>query len=337
MRPLRERNQLMVGLVGTLVAVALVLLAVNLSSLPFVHPTDDYHAQFANAAGLKEGDDVRVLGVPVGSVDAVVVEGDHVRVDFSLDAGVHLGDASSASIEVATVLGNLFLQIESAGSGQLADGGTIPLRRTTVPYSLVQALQSFAEFGDGTRTTQLATSLRTLARSIEGIAPADAAAALRGLTSVARTLAAKQDRIQQILDASNAIVDTLNANSGPLVQLVLQGDAFLQLVEQRRAIITSLLRDTASLAQQLDTLVRRDGGHLTSLLRSVDTLSTLLARDRTKLQRAVLVLGQFSVNIANATGSGPWLDLYVPAAVTPDSQIAACGAHPDSSTRPCGD
>lgn len=336
-RPLRERNQLTVGLVGTVLAAVAVLLAINLSSLPFVHPTDDYHALFATAAGLKAGDDVRLLGVPVGSVDAVTVEGDHVRVDFSIDSGTRLGDASRASIEVATVLGNLFLQLESGGSGRLDENGTIPLARTTVPYSLVDALQSFAEFGNGTRTGTLATSLRTLARSIEGIAPADATAALRGLTGVARTLAGQQDRIQQILDASNAIVDTLDAHSGPLVQLVLQGDAFLRLVEQRRTIITDLLRDTASLGQQVQTLVDRNGARLGSLLRNVDTLTTVLARDRTQLQRAVLVLGQFSVNIANATGSGPWLDLYSPTVVTPDNQIAACGVNPDSRKRPCGE
>jgi phospholipid/cholesterol/gamma-HCH transport system substrate-binding protein len=337
MRPMRERNQVTVGIVGTVLAAVVVLVAINLGNLPFLNPTNEYHIQFANAAGLKDGDDVRILGIPVGSVDSVRVEGGHVRVDVSVKDSIKIGDASSASIEVATVLGNVYLQIESAGSGTLHDGGTIPLTRTTVPYSLVTALQSFAAFGNGTDTAQLAKSLKTLATSIDGIDPADAKAALRGLTNIAETVAGKQNEITTILNASNAVVDTLNKNSSSLVQLVLQGDTFLKLVEQRREVISALLRDTASLGQQLQTLITRNGAHLTSLLKNVKAVTGLLAKDRAKLQQAVLILGQFSVNIANATGSGPWLDLFPATGVQPDNQIKACGAHPDSKNRPCGD
>ena len=337
MRPIRERNQLTVGVVGTVLAAVVVLLAINLSNLPFVNPTDDYHADFANAAGLKEGDDVRVLGIPVGSVTAVGVEGGHVRVDFELHDDVHVGGGSRASIEVATVLGNVFLQLESAGPGRLDPGGTIPESRTTVPYSLVGALQSFAGFSRATDTTTLAASLKMLARSMGAIAPKDAKAALRGLSSIAQTLAGKQDEIASLLDASNTIVSTLDQQSGPLVQLVTQGDEFLQMVRQRHAIISALLRDTASLGQQLATLIRRNGAHLSSLLRNVEAVTGVLQKDQRRLEQAVLVLGQFSVNIANTTGSGPWLDIYTPALVTPDTQIKGCGAHPDASKRPCGD
>ena len=337
MRPMRDRNQLTVGIVGTAIAAVLVLLAINLSSLPFVNPTNGYHADFANAAGLKSGDDVRILGIPVGSVDSVSVEGDHVRVDFSVKDNIKIGAHSFATIEVATVLGNLFMQIESAGPGTLHEGATIPLSRTTVPYSLVGALQSFAKFGNGTNTAQLSTSLKTLASTVGAIAPADAKAVLNGLTSISETLASKQAQISQILDASNAIVTTLNANSGSLVQLLLQGDEFLKLIQQRKDIISALLRDTALLGQQLQTLIDRNGAHLTSLLSNVKTVTALLAKDKAKLQQAVAVLGQFSVNIANATGSGPFIDLYSPTVVEPDNIIKACGTHPSSASRPCGD
>jgi phospholipid/cholesterol/gamma-HCH transport system substrate-binding protein len=337
MRPMKERNQVTVGLVGTAIAAVLVLLAINLGNLPFVNPTNDYHADFANAAGLKNGDDVRVLGIPVGKVEGIHVQGGHVRVDFTVKDSIKLGDESHASIEVATVLGNLFVQIESAGSGTLHDGGTIPLSRTSVPFTLLGAFQTFAQFSRNTNNRELATSLRALADAVAGIAPADSKAALRGLTRMAQTLAAKQDQISSILDASTTIVDTLNQKSTALVQLVLEGDEFLKLVEQRRAIISALLRDTAALGQQLQALIDRNGAHLAGLVSNVKAIAALLAKDRAKLQQAVTVLGQFSVNIANATGSGPWLDLYAATDVNPDNQIRACGPHPDSSKRPCGD
>ena len=147
---MKERNQVSVAIWGTIIAAAVVLVSVNLGSLPFVNSTHTYYADFANADGLKSGDDVRVEGISAGSVESVKVEGDHVHVAFTLKSGIALGGTSRASIEVATVLGNLFMQVESAGPGRLGAGDTIPVSRTVVPYSLLGALNAFGKFSGDT-------------------------------------------------------------------------------------------------------------------------------------------------------------------------------------------
>jgi phospholipid/cholesterol/gamma-HCH transport system substrate-binding protein len=333
---MRDRNQVLVAIVGTTIIAAIVLLSINLGRLPFVNPKTTYHADFANADGLTSGADVRVLGISVGSVSSVKVDGDHVAVAFTIKNGVHVGNQSRASIEVATVLGQLFLQIESAGTSHLHAGGTIPVSRTTVPYTLIGALDAFGQFAGQTDLTKLQTSLQTLATSISGISPKDANTALTGLASVAKTLAGKQEQISSILDAANTITKTLNTNSNALVSLLGEGDAFLKLAEQRRTIIDQLLADTAELGSQIGQLVSRNGAQLAPLLSNLKSVTGVLSADKVQLQQAIINLGQFSVNIANATGSGPWLDLLTPTVVVPDNQIKACGAHPDSSKGPCG-
>lgn len=333
---MRERNQVTVAIWGTILAAAVILVAVNLSKLPFINPTKDYYANFANADGLKSGDDVRVEGISVGSVDSVKVQGDHVHVGFSVKSSVKLGGTSHASIEVATVLGNLFMQLESAGPGTLSEGATIPISRTVVPYSLLGALNAFGEFSRKTDIPTLQTSLRTLATTISGIAPKDAKAALRGLADVSSTLANKQQQVSQVLTASNSIIRTLNQNSGALVGLLVQGDEFLKLVQQRQAIVNQLLRDTANLGAQLRTLIQRNGVQLGNLLSGLDTVTALLVKEKQQLQNAVVYLGQFGVNITNATGAGPWLDLLTPTAVIPDNQIRGCGTNPAAvKPKPC--
>jgi phospholipid/cholesterol/gamma-HCH transport system substrate-binding protein len=335
MKAMKERNQVSVAIWGTLLAAAVVLLSVNLNKLPFVNPSKTYYADFGNADGLKGGDDVRVEGVSVGSVQSVRVQGDHVHVAFTVKSGIHLGDQSRATIEVATVLGNLFMQVESAGSGRLAAGTTIPQSRTVVPYSLLGALNAFGEFSQKTNIPTLQQSLRTLATTINGISPADAKAALRGLAQVSSTLAGKQQQISDVLQAADSIVNTLNRNSGALVGLLVQGDEFLKLVEQRHALVSQLLRDTARLGAQLQILMRRDAAHLHTLLASLDTVSALLVKERRQLQSAIVYLGQFGVNISNVTGAGPWLDLLTPSAVIPDNQLVGCGANPSGKKKPC--
>jgi phospholipid/cholesterol/gamma-HCH transport system substrate-binding protein len=336
MKAMRERNQVAVAIWGTLLAAALVLVSINLGNLPFVNSRTTYHADFANADGLKSGDDVRVEGISVGSVDSVTVQGDHVDVTFSVKSDLKLGAASTASIEVATVLGNLFMQVESAGSGRLPDGATIPVSRTTVPYSLLGALNAFGEFSQKTNVPMLEKSLSTLAATISGIAPKDVKAALHGLADVSSTLASKQDDITRILQAATSIVGTLNKNSGALVSLLAQGDEFLQLVEQRHDLVQKLLIDTASLGNQLRVLVKRNGARLSSLLADLDSVTSVLVKERRQLQDAIVNLGQFGENITNATGSGPWLDLLTPTLVVPDNQIVGCGKNPAAvKKKPC--
>lgn len=336
LKPMRERNQVAVAVVGTALIAALVLLSMNLGRLPFVNPKTTYHAQFANADGLIPGSDVRVLGISVGSVSSVRVDGGHVAVAFTVKDGVHLGDQSHASIEVATVLGQLFLQVESAGSGVLRGGGTIPLARTTVPYTLIGALDAFGQFAGQTDLGKLRDSLQTLATTISGISPKDANAALTGLSDVAKTLAGKQQQVATVLSAADAITKTLNTNTTALLDLLGEGDAFLKMAQQRQAVIDQLLQSTADLGKQISVLISRNGAQLSSLLTNLTSITQVLSNDRTQLQQAVTNLGQFSINIANATGSGPWLDLLTPTVVVPDNQIKACGAQPDSSKGPCG-
>lgn len=333
--PLRERNQLLVAAVGTVLAAVLVLVSMNLDKLPFVHHAATYHAQFANADGLRRGDDVRVEGISVGKVSAVKVEGGHVRVDFTVRSGLHLGGGSHASIEVATVLGDLFMQVESGGSGILSPGGTIPVARTTVPYTLITAFDQLGEFSNQTDLPALRNSLKTVAATLQGIAPADAKAALNGLADVSQTLAGKQQQISRILTAAASITDTLNNNSGALVQVLTQSNAFLALLRQRQDVIDSLLRHTVELGRQLRRLIDNNGAQLQPLLANLDKVGQVLAADKQQLQQAVVNLGDFSVNISNATGSGPWLDLLSPVAVTPDNVIVGCGAQPNAKSGPC--
>lgn len=335
MKPMRDRNQAVVAIVGTLGALALILVSLNLDKLPFIHSTTTYHADFANADGLSSGDDVRVEGISVGEVTSVKVEGAHVDVAFTVRSGLALGGSSRASIEVATVLGNLFMQVESAGPGRLAPGATIPVSRTVVAYSLLEALDQAGEFTNRTDLPTLQKSLHTLAETVDGISSQDVKSALQGLATISSTLAAKQDDITSVLQSANTIVNTLNTHSGELVGLLVDGDQFLQLIESRHQLISQLLTDTAALGTQLSALFDRNGKQLSSLLTNLDSVTAVLRKEQGQLEQAIIALGQFSKNIANSTGSGPFLDLLTPTAVVPDNQIVGCGTHPATQKQPC--
>ncbi len=137
MKRFRERDRALTGLVGVVVVTVLVVGALNFPSLPLIHDNATYQADFANAGGLQTGDVVTIDGVKVGSITAMALEGDQVRVTFTA-SGTTLGSGSSAAAEVLSPVGTEYLQVSPSGSGSLQ--GPIPLSRTSVPYNLVTAL-----------------------------------------------------------------------------------------------------------------------------------------------------------------------------------------------------
>lgn len=324
----RRRDPALIAIVLTLLGALLVFGSLNLTRLPFFDHTVEYKADFANASGLREGDDVRVAGISVGSVNSITVEGDHVAVAFTVRDDIELGRASGASVELATVLGALFVQIESAGPGRLAAGATIPVARTSVPFTLID---TFSQLGDIARKTdlpRLRASLAQLAATLRGISPGDVTATLKGLTSISNAIASRQDEINQVLKDAGTIIKTLSSKRDSLIRLMSNADVFVRMLHERRDVINSLLQHTADLGQQISVLIQRNGAKLGSVLDEIDTVAGVLAADRKQLGQAITMLGQFSTNISNVTGSGPWIDVMLPTFLQPDNVTAACGPQP---------
>jgi virulence factor Mce-like protein len=97
-------------------------------------------AYFTTASALFEDNEVRVLGVPVGTIDSITPEGPQVKVDMTItDPDVHLApDAKAAVVSPSLVTGRyvqLFPTVDE-GAPQLEPGAVIPLQRTAVPLGV---------------------------------------------------------------------------------------------------------------------------------------------------------------------------------------------------------
>jgi phospholipid/cholesterol/gamma-HCH transport system substrate-binding protein len=96
-------------------------------------------AYFADASALFPDNQVVVLGVPVGTIDAVTPEGTQVRVDMTItDSELKLpADVNAVVISPSLVTGRYVQLTPTYSSGpELAGGATIPLARTAVPLGV---------------------------------------------------------------------------------------------------------------------------------------------------------------------------------------------------------
>jgi phospholipid/cholesterol/gamma-HCH transport system substrate-binding protein len=122
-----------------------VLAAVTLlaASAVVLLPQDDTKtvtAHFPRTISLFEGNEVRIMGVPVGQITAIVPEGSSVRVDMEYDAKYEVPAGAKAAIVTPTLVADRFVQLTPPYSGGpvMADGADIPMSRTAVPVELDQ-------------------------------------------------------------------------------------------------------------------------------------------------------------------------------------------------------
>lgn len=124
----------------TAIAVSLVVtLAVSITGLARSWwkqvARNTYTAHFANTNGLYVGDEIRILGVAVGTVDKIEPQPGSVRVTFSVDAQYPVPADVRAAVLSPSLVSARAIQLVPAytGGAKLADGASIPLDRTAVP------------------------------------------------------------------------------------------------------------------------------------------------------------------------------------------------------------
>jgi phospholipid/cholesterol/gamma-HCH transport system substrate-binding protein len=96
---------------------------------------DTYVAYFANTNGLYTGDEIRILGVAVGTVDAIEPQPTTTKVTFSVESQYAVPADVKAAILSPSLVSARAVQLVPAydGGPKLAPGGEIPQDRTAVP------------------------------------------------------------------------------------------------------------------------------------------------------------------------------------------------------------
>jgi phospholipid/cholesterol/gamma-HCH transport system substrate-binding protein len=329
MKPISERNPIAVALVGLVILVVIGLLTFDSGNLPIIGGGTTYTAFFTEDAGLTPGNEVRVAGVTVGKVTGVALDGNRVLVSFQLK-GVWVGNASTVSIEIKTLLGDKYLALDPLGTGQQNPGQTIPASRTTAPYDVTEAFQQLGKTVGQLNTNELAQSLEAISTAFQNTPPY-VREALTGLASLSQTISSKDTQLAQLLQGTKQITGTLSSEDNEFRQLLGDGNLLLNELEQRQQAIGSLLTGTQALATQISGLVNDDNAQLTPTLRSLNQVTTVLEDNQANLSKALALAGPYYTVLNNAIGNGRWFDIYlcglVPKSYAP-TIVPATGCEP---------
>jgi phospholipid/cholesterol/gamma-HCH transport system substrate-binding protein len=292
---------------GLIVILLVVALAFNFTTLFGGGKT--YTAEFTEAAGLQAGDKVTIAGVEAGRVDSVKLDGNHVLVGFRVQ-DAWLGDRTSASIQIRTLLGAKYMALDPQGAGDLDPDSPIPLARTASPLDVVEAFNGLSGTIDQLDTKQLATSLTTLADTFRDT-PKDVRGTLDGLSRLSTTIASRDDQIKQLLAGTRNISTVLADRSGDVAKLLSDGNLLLAELQRREDAIKALLDGTRKLSEQLSGLVADNTAQLRPTLETLSHVVDVLQRNQDNLAATIKNEAVFVRLFTNAVGNGHWFDNYI--------------------------
>lgn len=141
---------LRIGIASALTVILVV--AITVVATPWWDRVRDntFTAYFANTNGLYTGDEVRILGVAVGTVESIEPQLDSAKVTFTVDKQYSVPAEVQAAILSPSLVSARALQLVPAyeSGPKLADGATIPRERTAVPVEWDDLRQQLEKLTD---------------------------------------------------------------------------------------------------------------------------------------------------------------------------------------------
>ena len=255
------------------IAVAVLMLAATFLVLQGDGGTRNVTAYFDRTVSLYKGSEVRVMGVNIGTVTAVVPEGDRVRVAMEYDDEYKLPADAKAAIVTPTLTADRFVQIAPAYTGGevMADNARIDLPKTGTPVELDRIYQSLSDL-----TQALGPNAANKDGALDTLLTAGAKA-LRGNGQLGNAT---------LLNMSQA-AQTFGDNSGPLFASVKNMSELTDTLAANDRFVDGFMSDLTSVSSQLSADRGNLAKALAALARAVGTVRTFVHDNKDMVQKDV--------------------------------------------------
>ena len=213
------RSNLALVLAGALVLAAIVGGSIALASGG--GGTRHVTAYFTRTIGLYQGNDVRVLGVKVGKIDKITVQGTRVKVEMSYDDKYKVPADAQAVIVPPSVVSDRYIQLTPAYTGGqvLADNAVLNTDRTQVPLEFDEIFRNLDQLnvalgpGGANKHGALSRLIDISAKNLQGNGQV-LNGALKQFSAAISTLAGSRTDLFATVRQLQKFTTTLAANDG---------------------------------------------------------------------------------------------------------------------------
>jgi len=319
---------------GIALAATLVLLAAL--GWTILRPAGQYRvtAFFTETVGLYPGSDVRVLGIPIGTITDIVPLGDKVRVEMSIDEDYDVPADADAVVLAPSLVSDRYVQFSPVydGGPTMEDGAEVPLDRTAIPVELDAVYGALDELSEAlgpngaNENGALSDLVDVGAANLEGNGDA-LNRTLTGFSQAVETLSENRDDLFSSLDNLQTFTTALATIDAQVGQFNDNMAAVSQLLADERedlqaaiALLSDALGDVAGFVQDNTTLLSTNVNRLADV-------TLVLVQQRAKLAEVLEVAPAALSNLARAYNPDfGTLDTRDNGLGSLNAEIVVCGA-----------
>jgi phospholipid/cholesterol/gamma-HCH transport system substrate-binding protein len=309
----------LVKLVAFLVITVLVtyVLAATISNQSFgsVH---SYKADFTDVTGLNEGDDVRIAGVRVGTIESIKIlrrahDTSVAEVGFSVQKSRPLPVSITAAMRYRNLVGQRYLDVEPSAGGSskmLKPGGTIPLTQTRPAVDLTVLFQGFQPLVQGLNPTQVNQLSYEVIQTLQGEGGA-LVKLLSNLAGLTNALADKDQVIGEVIDNLSSVLKAVSSRNAELSNLIIQLKNFVSGLAQDRTTIGNAIDGINGLATSTAGLLTQIRAPLKSDITALTGLASSLNKNSSTVQYVLDNLAPTVGGLIRTAQYGSWFNFYL--------------------------
>ena len=276
-----------------------------------------YSALFGDSSGIGEGDDVRIAGVRVGTIESVqlVREGGEqiAKITFTVMKDRPLPETTLAQIRYRNLVGQRYLDISQGGTGEsttmLDPGATLP-RRGQSALDLTLLFQGFQPLIKGLGADQLNKLSENIVLSLQG--EGDAIANLFStVADLTNGLADKDAVIGNVITDLTRTLTILGNNDTQLSNLIIQLRRFVGGLADDRDAIGDAIVGISKLATRTSDLLTDVRAPLAKDIRDLTGLVGVLNDNQPELQELLTELPPTVGALIRTASYGSWFNFYI--------------------------
>ncbi len=271
-------------------------------------------ADFKVANSLYVGNEVRIIGVPVGRIEEVVPQGDHVRVTLTYDGDVKLPADAKAVVVSPSIVGDRFVQLGPAykGGPVLPDNARLGIDRTAVPVELDDIFKSI---------DNLALALGPEGANKDG-------SLSRLVNTTAKQFDGQGEQFAKTLENFSKLSTTLDNNDEELFASVREIDDFVTLLRRNDDDVRDFFDSTADVSEVLADERDELADTIEALSEALIEVRDFVRENRTAIRGNVDNLERLAAILANRSEQIDHLMAEAPTALV---ALGAAGGGPNGT------
>jgi phospholipid/cholesterol/gamma-HCH transport system substrate-binding protein len=309
-RTTNDLVKLLIFIVVTTLATS--VLVATIGNLSFTGKKE-YQAEFVDATGVVKGDDVRIAGVKVGTVEEIkVVDRNRALVSFTVEEGTELNESTHAAIRYRNLVGQRYLSLtqEVGDAETLDEGDKIPVERTSPALDLTVLFNGFKPLFQALSPDDINKLSYEIVQVFQG--EGGTLESLLGHTaSITQTLASRDQVIGDLIDNLDYVLDHVADRDDQLSNLITSFRTLVTGLKDDRQAILASLDGISELSVQTADLVKGIRPSFVEDVKQLRRFAGNVDRNKAELDRALQVLPIKLEKVGRTAIYGSWFNFYL--------------------------